>query len=143
MQSDAILGQLVARSYRFIWIFAASIFLYSFISYIAAPIAAASHIIAIVAAYAISEILQRTLGAALWRALYWFIRNSDNPLPPRLYFLIDGWAVFLTAIILMTTLQTVLKIDVPYDPGPYEYLTGAAAMIFVGALAYAAAFNKI
>ena len=142
MQTDSLLGKAVARSYRYIWIFIASIYFYSLISYITSGLGAASPIIAIITGLAISEILQRTLGAAVWRALEWFIRTSDDPLPARLYFLIDGWAAFITAVLLMVITQSIFNVDIPYAPGPYEYLAGASAIIFVGTLAYATAFRR-
>ena len=138
MHADSFLQKVFALSYRYIWIFCASIFFFSLINYVSARFGLANPVISLLFGFALSELFQRTLGTVLWRALEWFIRTSDNPLPPRLYFLIDGWAAVVTAIVIIFVADSVFHIDIPYAPGPYEYLTGAAAIVFVATLAYSA-----
>jgi hypothetical protein len=138
MDADSTLRKVFALSYRYIWIFSASIFFSSLISYLVARLGSSSAITSLLFGFGLSELIQRTLGRVLWKALEWFIRRSDNPLEPRLHFLIDGWAAFVTAVVLMSLAVGVFQLDIPYAPGPFEYLTGTAAIVFIAAFAYSA-----
>jgi len=100
------------------------------------------HRLSLLLGFGLSELIQWSLGRVLWRGLEWFIRTSDNPLPPRLYFLIDGWAAFVTAVVLMFVADSVFHVDIPYAPGPFGYLTGAAVIVFVATFAYSALTNR-